>query len=142
MNSYITSARVMTRDGYHLNPLSLVQERHEASERRQMLATVARMEARLELMRAAKCGAVNPDAPVISTIVDLAGPRTGSHPMATRNEPQPSRPQATRIRPALIDRDLEDFGETDRLLKTAVRVLAVASVVMALVAALKVAPWL
>ena len=57
------------------------------------------------------------------------GPRTGTHPMATRIEP---RPQATRIRPPIMD----DFGPADGMLWNAIHALllsAVAIVVIALI---------
>ena len=59
------------------------------------------------------------------------GPRTGTHPMATRIE-EPRRPQATRIRPPLMD----DFGPADGMLWNAIHALllsAVAIVVIALI---------
>ena len=54
------------------------------------------------------------------------GPRTGTHPMATRIEP---RPQATRIRPPIMD----DFGPANSILEAAVHCLVLAAAVIVVI---------
>lgn len=69
------------------------------------------------------------DQAEIKAVLTKTGPRTGTHPMATRIEP---RPQATRIRPPIMD----DFGPADGMLWNAIHALllsAVAIVVIALI---------
>ena len=69
------------------------------------------------------------DQAAIKAVLTKTGPRTGTHPMATRIEP---RPQATRIRPPIMD----DFGPADGMLWNAIHALllsAVAIVVIALI---------
>lgn len=62
--------------------------------------------------------AIDWEAPVIKTIIERAGgPRTASHPMATRIDvpiPEP-RPMATRLRPSLIDPQDSASEAPDRL---------------------------
>ena len=48
------------------------------------------------------------DQAAIKAVLTKTGPRTGTHPMATRTEPEPRRPQATRMRPPLLDSDMDD----------------------------------
>ena len=90
MNPCITTARVMTRDGYCLDPIALVEERHTASERQQMLAKVARIETRLELERSFKrnqrpmATRQAPDRPIEVRYQ----PRYQPHPLLRTEEPQ------------------------------------------------------
>lgn len=64
---------------------------------------------------------------VMKVIHDWAGPgpRTGTHPMATRVPEQPRSAMATRMRPPL-----EDFGPDDELVGVAVRLLVMFAVLM------------
>ncbi len=57
------------------------------------------------------------------------GPRTGTHPMATRIEPEAPRPMATRIRPPIMD----DFGPANSILETAVQCLVLAAAVIVVI---------
>lgn len=74
-------------------------------------------------------------ATVIQVIAEKAGPipsygpRTGTHPMATWNPPEPRREMATRLRPPL-----EDFGPADELIGVAIQCLVIAAAVMAAIA--------
>lgn len=118
MNPYITSATVATRDGRPFyGDVTLVEERHEQSERQRMLAAVARIEARLEVERASR--------------IPPSGPRTGSHPMATALQPERhADEQATRfpgkLRPAPLP-DLDDFGTADRFGCVVINALLIAA---------------
>jgi hypothetical protein len=115
-NHHITAVRVMTRDGHHLpDAINLIAERRQHSERQQMLASVARIEARLELERALKRGAVPMATP--TPIIRQPGA------MASRNP--------GKIHPAPIaDNDAASFDRTDGLLAAVVHTLALLAAVM------------
>lgn len=74
-------------------------------------------------------------ATVIAVIAQQAGPipsfgpRTGTHPMATRNPEPEYRPQATRLRPPL-----EDFGPVDERVGIAIQCMVIIAAVMAAIA--------
>jgi|GEM_PF-3626542 len=58
------------------------------------------------------------------------GPRTGTHPMATRIEPRPQATRITRIRPPLLDRDMDDFGTANRIIECAIHCLIFAAAII------------
>lgn len=119
MNNYITSASVATRDGLPFQgAVSLVEERHIQSERAQMLAAVARIEARLELERALKRTSMATPTPITR--------QPGA--MASRNP--------GRIHPAPL-RDNDDaagFDRVDRILSAAVQIGFILSAILLAVA--------
>ena len=105
-----------------MTDLELIQ-RHQAA-----LRAIDRLDAAADLSAPVMRAMIAQSGPLPSY-----GPRTGSHPRATRIEPEPRRPQATRIRPPLMD---DDFGPADGLFVSAIHALllfAAAIVVIALV---------
>jgi len=48
----------------------------------------------------------------IHAVLAKTGPRTGTHPMATKIEPEVPRPMAMRLRPPLLDMDMDDFSQS------------------------------
>lgn len=65
------------------------------------------------------------DQAAIKAVLTKTGPRTGTHPMATRLEP---RPMATRIRPPL-----DDFGPVNSIMEDAIHCLVFAAAVIAVI---------
>jgi hypothetical protein len=98
---------------------SVVTRRNAAAVRAADAALVRRHQAALrEIERWEVARQSRPHVPMLANDVlrrdDLAdvaspipsfGPRTGTHPMATRVDPEPPRPMATRIRPSLMTAD-------------------------------------
>lgn len=101
--------------------------RHQAAAREIERWDMAR-ELRPHTPRLAKEAMDQDEAPdVMKVIHDWAGPgpRTGTHPMATRVPEPPRSAMATRMRPPL-----EDFGPDDELVGVAVRLLVMFAVLM------------
>jgi len=73
------------------------------------------------------------DQAAINAVLNKTGPRTGTHPMATRIEPEAPRPMATRIRPPLLDRDMDDFGTANRIIECAIHCLVLAAAVIVVI---------
>ena len=117
--NHIISARVMTRDGFHPHEAAaIIEARRQESERAQMLAAVARIEARLELERALKRSSMATPTPIQR--------QPGA--MATRNP--------GKIHPAPIaDTDgCAGFDRVDRVLSGVVQTLLIMAAVMTAVA--------
>jgi hypothetical protein len=66
------------------------------------------------------------------------GPRTASHPQATRIEPEPPRPMATRLRPALIDPQDSASEQPDRFAE----IMGLAATAALITSAVTIAVWL
>lgn len=99
-----------------MTDLELIQ-RHQAA-----LRAIDRLDAAADLSAPVMRAMIAQSGPLPSY-----GPRTGTHPMATRIEP---RPQATRIRPPLMD----DFGPVNSIMEDAIHCLIAAAAVIAVIA--------
>ena len=72
--------------------------------------------------------AVNWDAPVIKTLIDRAGPKTGSHPMATPEAP--IRPVEARYRPRPLIESGESPDRVREIVNAALSAAALAGLVL------------
>lgn len=78
--------------------------------------------------------AIDWEAPVIQAMAHQAGPRTGTHPMATRLPQEPPKPMATRLRPPLADFEEPAPGKIPESLAGAATVILILSAVLMAVA--------
>jgi len=74
------------------------------------------------------------DRAAINAVIAKTGPRTGTHPMAVRIEPEPRRQHATRIRPALLDMDMDDLDPANRIIDDVINCLATLVTMSAVIA--------
>lgn len=74
------------------------------------------------------------DQAAINAVLTKTGPRTGTHPMAVRIEPEPRRQHATRIRPALLDMDMDDLDPANHIMDDVINCLATLVTLSAVIA--------